>query len=149
MLGVDRRQHVFLTQVFVAVLLGLGIEAGVVIGIVALRTGGAGKNRLAQAAHTTGAGVPIPAVVAAVRIGVAIADESGSSRLLRREHGIQSEQPQAPGLFEVRIHRQRFDFGSSDDVVTGVVTDFDVIDHALILAGTNVLALAVVKSQVV
>src|SRR5271167_3303652 len=109
MLGVDRREHVLLTQVFVAVLLGLGIEAGVVIGIVALRTGGAGKNRLAQATHTTGAGVPVPAVIAAVRIGVAIADESCSSRLRRGEHGIQSEQPQAPGLLEVRINRERFE----------------------------------------
>src|SRR5208282_654597 len=127
----------------------LGVETRIVIGIVALRTGGAGENRLVQATDTTRAGSPIPTVVAAVRIRVAIADQSGSSRLLRRKHRVQGEQPPAPRLLEVRIHRQRLDLGSSDEVVSGVMTDLDVIDHALVLARTNVLALAIVKAQIV
>ena len=143
------REHLPLTQELVVVLLGLGVEARIVIRIVALRTGGGGEHRLVQAPHTTGAGLPIPAVVAAFRIRVAIADQALAARFLRREQRIESEQPQAPRLLEVRIDRHWLDFGPSEEVVPGVMTDLDVVDDVLFLAGTNVLALAIVEAQIV
>src|ERR1700730_884537 len=86
MLGVHAREHLLLTQEPVVVLLGLGVEACIVVGIVALRAGRSGEYRLAQAPHAAGAGRPIPAVVAAVRIRIAIAYQSSTTRLLRRKH---------------------------------------------------------------
>ena len=149
MLGVNAREHLLLTQEPVVVLLGLGVEARIVVGIVTLRTGRGGEDRLVQAAHAAGAGCPIPTVVAAVRISVAIADESSAARLLRRKHGVQSEHPQTARLLEVRIDRHRLDFGASDEVVAGVVTDLDVVDNFLVLARPHVLALAIEETQIV
>src|SRR5579862_2486452 len=83
MFGVHAREHLFLTQEPVVVLLGLGVEACIVIRVVALRTGRGGENRFAQTTHAPGTRSPIPAIVTAIRIGVAITDQPGASSLLR------------------------------------------------------------------
>src|SRR6266851_7120389 len=88
MLRMDAREHLLLAEILVVVLLGLWIESGIVIGIVALRTGRRGENRLVQTADAAAARLPIPAIVAALRIGVTVADDSGSARILRRQHRV-------------------------------------------------------------
>src|ERR1019366_5265220 len=149
MLRMRAREHLPLTQELVVVLLGLGVEAREVVGIEGLRSRCAAVYRLVQAPHTTGAGLPIPAVVATVRILVAIADQALAALGLRRKKRVQTEQPHAPRLLEIRIDRHRLDFGPSEEVVSGVMTDLDVVDDVLVLARTNVLALAIEEAQVV
>src|SRR5271167_4151721 len=82
MLGMDRRQHVLLAEESIEVLLGLGIEAGIVIRIPRMGrspVGGGGRahNRLVEPAHTAGATRQVPNVIAALGIGIAPTDKAG------------------------------------------------------------------------
>src|SRR5271163_5337666 len=121
MLGVNRRQHLLLAQELVVVLFGLGIEARIVIGIPGLSAGRARIDRLVQTAQASRAGLPGPRIVAMRRIGVAIAEQAGAASVLRRELGSEQEQPQAVGMLEVGIDRQRLHFGPANQIVAGVV----------------------------
>ncbi len=112
MLGVNRREHLFLTKEFVVVLFGLGIETRIVIGIPSLRAGRARIDPLVETAKAPRAGLPGPGIVAAIRISITIAQEAGTPGVLGREFGTEQEQPQAVGLLEVRIDRKRVDFRS-------------------------------------
>src|ERR1700676_2810845 len=101
MLGVNRREHLFLAKEFVVVLFGLGIKTRIVIGIPSLRAGCARIDRLVQTAQAPRAGLPGPGVVAMRRIGVAIAEQAGAASVLRREFRTEQEQPQAVGFLEI------------------------------------------------
>src|SRR5271155_6071535 len=107
MLGVDRREHVLLAQEFVGVLFGLGIEARVVIRIpgVGRSSAGSGRahDRFVEAAQAARAGVETPDVVAFFWIGVPPSDETRSANFLRRQNGVETEQPVAAGLEEIGI----------------------------------------------
>src|SRR5216683_1460040 len=104
MLSVDRREHILLAQEFVEVLLGLGIEARVMIGIPRVgrsaARGGRAHDGLVDAADTARTGVEAPDIVATVRIGVTPSDETRSANLVWRKDRIQSEQPVAACRFE-------------------------------------------------
>src|ERR1700723_1922405 len=121
---VDRGEQLLLTQKFVIVLLGLRIEARVMIRVEGLRAYGGAQDRLVQAADAAAAGIPVPAVVATLRIGITEADNSRSARILGREHRVKREQPEPVGLFEVWIDRQRLHLGAANQVVARVVADF-------------------------
>src|SRR5208283_1057344 len=125
-LGVNRREHLFLANELVVVLFGLGIETRIVIGIPGLRAGRARVDGLVQTAQAPRAGLPGPGVVAMRRIGVPIAQEAGAASVLRRKLGSEQEQPQAVGFLEIGIDRQRLDFGPADEVITGVVAELSV-----------------------
>src|ERR1700722_14342840 len=128
MLGVNRREHLFLAKEFVVVLFGLGIETRIVIGIPGLRPGRARIEPFVQTAQAPRAGVPSPGVVTVIRIGIAITQEAGAASVLRRELRAEQEQPQAVGLLEIGIDRQRLDFGASNEVVTRVMAELSVGD---------------------
>src|SRR5271168_1301485 len=147
--SMHRGEQLFLAQKFVIVLLGLRVEARVMIGVEGLGTRRGAQNRLVQAADAAAAGVPVPAVVAALRISVTEADNSRSSRILGREHRVKREQPEPAGLFEVGIDRQRLHLGAANQVVTRIVTDFYVVNYLLLLAGANILALTVKIAEIV
>ena len=104
---------------------------------------------LVDAADTARAGIEAPDVIAAFRIGVTPSDESGSANFLRRKNRIEAEQPVAAGGLEIRIGRQRLDFGAADQVITGVVTDLEILDLAGLRALLLVLGIAVVEAQIV
>src|ERR1700730_11245320 len=126
MLGVNRREHLFLAEELIVVLLGLGIEARIVIGIPGLRAGRARIDRFVQTAQAPRTGLPGPGVVAMIRIGVTVAQQAGAASVLWSKLGTEKEQPQAIGFLEVRIGRQRFDFGSADEIVTGVMPELSI-----------------------
>src|SRR5580700_6674280 len=153
MYGVDCREHVSLAQELIQVLLGLGVETRIVIGIPRMSGGSAGGGRthdgLVDAADAARAGIEAPDIVAALRISVTPSDESGTSNFLRRENRIEAEQPVAAGSLEIGIGRERLDFGAADEVVTGVVSDLEILDLAGLGALLLVLGIAVVESQVV
>src|SRR5260370_20543625 len=128
MLGVNRREHLFLAKEFVVVLFSLGIETRIVIGIPGLRAGRARIDRLVQTAQAPRAGLPGPRIVAMRRIGVTIAQQAGAACVLGRELGSEQEEPQTVGLLEVGIDGNRLDFGASNEVVTGIVTELSVFD---------------------
>src|SRR5277367_2270254 len=110
MLRVNRREHLLLAQELVVVLLSLGIETRIVIGIPGLRTGRARIYGLVQTAQAARAGLPGTRIIAMSRFGVTIAQEAGAAGVLRRKLRAEQEQPQAVGLFEVRIGWQRLEF---------------------------------------
>src|ERR1700731_2732902 len=89
MLGMDRREHVLLAEEFVEVLLGLGIEARVMIRIPGMGRsaagGGRAHNRLVDAADAARTGVETPDIIATFRISVTPSDEAGSANFLRRQ----------------------------------------------------------------
>src|SRR5215469_753898 len=94
----DSRQHVLLTQELVGVLLGLGIEARIVIGIPGVSRSTTGGSRRAQdglvnTADAAAASADTPAIVTLARIGVAPPDEAGATDFIRRQDGIQAKQP--------------------------------------------------------
>src|ERR1700688_2350208 len=126
MLGVNRREHLFLAEELVVVLFSLGIEARIVIGIPGLRAGRARIDRLVQTAKAARAGLPGPGIVAMGRIGVTITQQSGAASVLGRELGSEQEQPQAVGLLEIGIDRQRLDFGAAYEIVARVVGELSV-----------------------
>ena len=154
MLGVNRREHVFLADELVDVLLGLGIEARIVIriprvGRSSARSGRRAHDRFVDAADTARTGVEAPDIIATLRIGVTPADEAGATNFLRRENRIEAEQPVAAGRLEIRIGRQRLDLGAADQVVTGVVTNLEVLDLAGLRTLLLVLGVAVIEAQIV
>src|SRR5260370_14390119 len=114
MLGVNRREHLFLAKEFVVVLFGLGIETRIVIGIPSLRAGRARIDRLVQTAKAPRAGLPGPGIVAMPRIGITIAQEAGAASVLRREFRAEQEQPQAVGLFLIRVDPARVHLRASN-----------------------------------
>src|SRR5258708_4259491 len=128
MLGVNRREHLFLAKELVVVLFGLGIETRIVIGIPGLRARRARIDRLVQTAQAPRAGLPGPRIVAMRRIGITIAQEAGAASVLGSESRAEQEQPQAVGLLEVGIDRQRLDFGAAYEIVTGIVAELSVCD---------------------
>src|SRR5262249_44845048 len=97
----DSRQHVLLTQELVGVLLGLGIEARIMIGIPGVSRstarGRRAQDRLVDTADAAAASLEAPGIVALARIGVAPADEAGSTDFIRRKDRIQAKQPVAAG----------------------------------------------------
>src|ERR1700691_5686414 len=145
MLGVNRRQHLLLAQELVVVLFGLRIEPRIVIGIPGLRAGRARVDCLVQTAQAPRAGLPGPGIVAMRRIGVTIAQQAGAAGVLRRELGPEQEQPQAVGNLEIGVGRKRLDFGSADEVVTGVVAQLPVRDfkERLVVTGVNGVAVGI------
>src|SRR5208337_1831195 len=151
MLGVNRREHLLLAQELVVVLLGLGIETRIVIGIPGLRASRARIYRLVQTAQTPRAGLPGPSVVAVSRIPITIAQQAGAASVLGREFGTEQEQPQAVGSLEVGIDGQRLDFGSADEVVTGVVAELSVCNfkERLVVAGVNGVTIEIAEIVVV
>src|SRR5208282_62836 len=100
MLGVNRREHLFLANELVVVLFGLGIETRIVIGVPGLRAGRARVDGLVQTAQAPRAGRPGPGVVAMSRLGVTITQEAGATRVLGRQFRTEQEQPQAVGSLE-------------------------------------------------
>src|SRR5271156_1259752 len=103
MLRMNHRKHLFLAQELVVVLFGLGIESRIVIGIEALRSGRGAVERLVQASHAAAARIPRPGIVTLLGRCIAITNESLAARFLRRKQGIETKQPEAPGLLEVGI----------------------------------------------
>src|ERR1700721_2195942 len=128
MLRMNYREHLFLAQELVVVLFGLGIESQIVIGVEALRSGRRAVERFVQASHAAAARIPRPGVVTLLGRCVAISNRALSARFLRREQWIQAEQPEAAGLLEVGIDRQRLYFGAAYQIVARVVADLDVVD---------------------
>src|SRR5271156_3625535 len=102
MLGIIRREHLLLAQELVVVLLGLGIEARIVIGIPTLRARRGRIDRLVQTSQTPRARLPGPRIVAMIRIGVTIAQQASAACVLLRELGSEQEQPKSVGSLEVR-----------------------------------------------
>src|SRR5271155_6247750 len=154
MLGVNRREHIFLTEEFVRVLFGLGIEARVVVGIPGVSGGTAGRgrgahDRFVDAAQSARAGVETPDVVATFRISVPPSDETGSTNFLRRQNRVEAEQPVAAGLEEIGISRKRLDFGAADEVIAGVVADLEIFDLTRLRTPLLVFGIAVVEAQIV
>src|SRR5271156_926509 len=94
MLGVCDTQHLAFTEEFIVVLLGLGVEARVVIGIPGLWAGRRALQCLVEAPNPAVSGVPAPIVVATVGLLVPIADETFAALSLRRKHREEPEQPQ-------------------------------------------------------
>src|SRR6266481_9604018 len=107
MLRVNDREHLFLAQELVVVFFGLRIESRIVIWIEALRSGRGAVERFVQASHAAAARIPRPSVVTLLGRRVAITNQALAARFLRREQGIQAEQPETAGLLEVGIDRQR------------------------------------------
>src|SRR5271167_2607626 len=103
MLGINCREHLLLAEEHVVVLLGLGIEARIVIGIPGLRAGRARIDRLVQTAQAPRTGLPGPGIVAMIWISVTITQQARATGVLRRKLGPEQKQPQAVGLFEIRI----------------------------------------------
>jgi hypothetical protein len=66
------------------------------IRVIGLGSRRGAKKGLVQAADAAAAGVPVPALVAAVRISVTVADKSCSARFLWREHRVKCKQPKRP-----------------------------------------------------
>ena len=149
MLGVNAREHRFLAEQLVVVFLGLGDKPHKVIGVADNRAGRAAQEVLVDPAHAPRAGRPSPFVISPIRIGVAIADETGAARLLRREHRVQPGEPVASGPEKVRIDRQRLDLGAADQGVAGVVADLHVEDRPVGLVIAAVFARAVVEAKIV
>src|SRR5580704_18589145 len=127
-LGIYSREHLLLSQELVVVLFSLGIEARIVIGIPSLRAGCARVDRFVQTTKAPRSGFPGPRVVAMSRLTIPITQEAGAASVLRRELGSEQEQPQAVGTLEIRIDRQRLDFGTADQIIAGVVAELSVCD---------------------
>src|SRR5580704_7557213 len=83
------------------------------------------------------------------RLGITITQQAGAASVLRRELRSEQEQPQAVGMLEVRIDRQRLDFGTADQVVAGVVAELSVCDFEERLVVSAVNGVAVKVSQIV
>src|SRR3984893_5120539 len=153
MYGVDCREHVSLAQELIQVLLGLGVEAERGTGIPRMSGGSAGGGRthdgLVDAADAARAGIEAPDIVASFRIGVTPSDEPGPANFLRSKNRIEAEQPVAASSLEIGIGRERLDFGAANEVVTGVMTDLEILDLAGLRALLLVLGIAVVESQIV
>src|ERR1700685_3709836 len=126
MLSVDRRQHLLLADELVVVLIGLGIEARIVIGIKGLRARRARINSFVQTAQASRAGCPVPGVVTMSRFGVTITQQAGAASVHGRKLRAEQEQPQAVGVLEVGIGRQRLDFSTADEIVASVVAELSV-----------------------
>src|ERR1700682_653279 len=92
------------------------------------RGGRRAHDRFVDTADTARTSVKRPDVVATLRIGIAPTDKSGSPNFLRREQRIEAEDPVAAGGLEIRIGRQRLDFGAADQVIAGVVADLEVLN---------------------
>src|SRR5712675_1975747 len=123
------------------------------IGIPRMSRSSAGGRRahdgLVDAADTARTGVEAPDIIATLRISVTPSDETGSANFLRRENREQSEQPVTAGRLEVGIGRKRFDFGASDEIVTGIVTDLEVLDLAGLRTFLLILGIAVIEAEIV
>jgi hypothetical protein len=119
------------------------------IRVIGLGSRRGAKKGLVQAADAAAAGVPVPAVVAAVRISVKVADKSCSARFLWREHRVKCKQPEPSCLFEVGIERQRLDLSAPDQIVARAVADLGVVDDLLLLARADILTLTVKKTKIV
>src|SRR5580704_13939343 len=145
----NHREHFFLAKELVVVLFGLGIESRIVIGVEALRSGRRAVERLVQASYAAAARIPRPRVVTLLGRRIAISNQALSARFLRREQWIQSEQPEAAGLLEVGIDRQRLYFGAAHQIVARVVADLDIVDDLLLFTRIDVLDLAIEKTQIV
>src|SRR5271169_3034818 len=124
---VYRGEQFLLAQKFVIVLLRLRIEARVMIRVIGLGSRRGAKKGLVKTADAAAAGVPVPAVVAAVGISVTVADKSCSARFLWREYRVKRKQPEPACLFEVGIDRQRLDLSAPDQIVPRIVADLDVV----------------------
>src|SRR5580692_7948621 len=147
MLGINRREHLLLAEELVVVLLGLRIKARIVIGIPGLRASRARIDRLIQTAQAPRAGLPGPGVITMSRIGITIAQQAGAASVLRSKLGTEQEQPQAIGLFEIGIGRQRLYFGSTDEIVTGIVPKLSIRDFEKGLVVAAVYCVAVERSE--
>src|SRR5258707_3248881 len=92
-------QHVLFADEFIIVLLNLGVEAGVVIGIPRERCGAGGGGRaqdvFVDATDAARTGIERPGVVAFVGIGVTPAYEANPVKLLWCQHWIDAKYPQA------------------------------------------------------
>jgi len=82
-------------------------------------------------------------------ISVAIADESDATKILRREHRVERKQPVAPGILEIRIDGQRFDFSASDQAVSGIVTDLEILDLMRLRSPLLHRGIAIIEAQIV
>src|SRR5580704_18977947 len=151
MLGIHRREHLFFAEELIVVLLGLGIEARIVIRIPGLRASRARIDRLIQTAQAPRAGLPGPGVVAMSRLGVTIAQQAGPASVLWGKLGTEQEQPQAIGLFEVGIGRQRLHFGSTNEIVTGIVPELSIRDFekGLVVAAVDRVAIEVAQIVII
>src|SRR5882757_2399534 len=111
--------------------------------------GGGAHDRLVDAADAARTGAKAPDIIATFRISITPSDETGSANFLRRENREQSEQPVAAGRLEVGIGRKRLDFSASDEIVTGIVTDLEVLDLAGLRTFLLILGIAVVVAEIV
>src|SRR5260221_2802623 len=147
MLGVNRREHLFLAKELVVVLFGFGIDAGIVIGIPSLRACRARIDRLVQTAQAPRTGLPGPRIVAMRGIGVAIAQEAGAASVLGREFRTEQEQPQAVGLLEDGIDRQRLDFGGPYEIGTRVLAGVSLGDFQKMVVYAGVKRVRTQKTE--
>src|SRR5712671_4307951 len=104
---------------------------------------------LVDATDTARTGVEAPDIIATFRISVTPSDETGSANFLRCKNREQSEQPIAAGRLEVGIGRHRLDFSASDEVVTGIVTDLEILDLTGLRTFLLILGIAVVETEIV
>src|SRR5208283_4420561 len=149
MMHVDCGEHRLLAQELEVIVLGLAAPSEVMVGIVRLRTGRGVTQRVAQTPEPARTGIPAPTVVIDPRIGVAELEDPGAAGGRRRENRIEQRLVKASSCLEVGIDRQRFDFGASDFVVAGIVTDLDVSDLEERLVAAPVLAVAIEPAQIV
>jgi hypothetical protein len=148
MRGIHARKQVFFAEELVVVFFGFGIKPRVVIGIPRLRSGRRRHDAFIETANSSRAAIQRPNVIATFGIEIAPADEAGSVNVFR-EQGVKSEQPDAIGLFEIRIDRQRIDLGTSDEVVAGIVADLEILDLPFLRTVPLVRAVAIIETQVV
>src|SRR5215469_10817516 len=129
MLGMDHGEHLLIAQKAIVILLGLGVETGIVVRIPGGRTGGRAHDVLVKPAHPSGPVGPRPVVVATIRIGVAITYEPVAAFGGRRKYRVKAEQPEPAGFLEIRVGWNRFNFHPPDLVVTRVMTYLVVLDR--------------------
>src|SRR5580698_5545596 len=150
---VDTCEHVPFSEEFVVVLLGLRIEAGIMIRVPGkcrgTGSGGRTHDRFVEPANPPRSGIKRPDVIAAIFAIITPADKSGSANLLGREDRVKREQPQPFGKFEVGIDRNGIDFGSSYQVIAGVVSDLEILDLPGLRSTMLVLGIAIIKPQIV
>src|SRR5215475_4903984 len=146
-------EHALLAEVLVVVLLGLGIEPRIVVWIPRERCRSRGNRRtqdgLIDPANAARLGGKTPGIVALLRVGITPADESDTAQFVRRQHRIEAEDPVTARILEVGIDRNRFDLGSSDQLVSGVVTDLEILDLLLHRTFGLILGVAVIEPQIV
>jgi len=153
MLRVHGGEHVLLAQQLVVVLFGLRIEARIVIRIPrecrGSRSRSRTQDRLVNPAHAAAARPNAPGVVTAISTFITPADEPDATDFHRRQHRVQTEDPEPAGHLKVRVNRHRLDLGAADQVVAHVVTNLEVFDLLGLCSMGLIFGIAVVKAQIV